>query len=67
MRTQTVFIRGFFAITLVFVAVAKINAQGAAAGTEGVSGPVIMNGLNTTALGGLIGMLKDDPAALPVG
>ena len=60
MRTQTYCIRGLLAGMLVFAAIGNIEAE---SHEEASSHPVIVNGLNTTALGGLIDMLKKDPAA----
>ena len=57
MTTRRIFVLSLLGIALVLVGVHKISAQ------SGTASPAIVNGLNTTALGGLIGMLKDDPNA----
>ena len=68
MRTRRIFLLGFLAVAVVLIG-ALIGPQiintpsVASAGTGDQESTVIVNGLNTTALGGLIDMLKGDRKA----
>ena len=64
MKTKKLLLLGLLAVTLVLIVALIINTQGvASAGMYSQEKAVSVNGLNTEALGGLIGMLKDDSKA----